>query len=91
MTSYRLTAASVFVFLAVCVGQAGGGLEAVTHLQLIHRVLDTSQVQGSLAYSSCGFHKRSPDDPPLCGFCLTILVHRKKFCKRFLLTIHACG
>ena len=64
MTSYRLTAASVFVFLTVCVGQAGGGLEAVMNLQLIHRILGTAQVPGSLAYSSCGFRKQAPNSLP---------------------------
>jgi hypothetical protein len=64
MTSYRITAASVFLFLTVCVGQAGGGFEAVVDLQLIHRILDAAQVPGSLAYSSCGFRKRVPDDLP---------------------------
>jgi hypothetical protein len=64
MTSYRITAVSVFLFLTVCVGQAGGGFEAVVDLQLIHRILDAAQVPGSLAYSSCGFRKRVPDDLP---------------------------
>lgn len=64
MTCHRLTVASVFLFLTVCVGQAGAGFDAVVNLQLVHRILDTAQVPGSLAYSSCGFRKRVPDDLP---------------------------
>ncbi|HLZ39832.1 MAG TPA: hypothetical protein VKQ11_02660 [Candidatus Sulfotelmatobacter sp.] len=64
MTSYRLTAAAVFLFLTVCASQAGDGFEAVVDLQLIHRILDSARVPGSLAYSSCGFRKRVPDDLP---------------------------
>ena len=64
MTSHRLTAAFVFLFLTVCVGQAGTGFEAIVDLQLVHRILGTAQVPGSLAYSSCGFNNRVPDDLP---------------------------
>jgi hypothetical protein len=66
MSSYRLTAASAFLLLTVCVGQAGSGVEAVIDLQLVHRILGSAQVPGSLAYSSCGFRKRAPapDDLP---------------------------
>jgi len=62
--SHRLTSALVFLFLTVCVGQAGTGFEAIVDLQLVHRILGTAQVAGSLAYSSCGFKHRIPDDLP---------------------------
>src|SRR5450432_4513882 len=62
--SHRLTAALVFLFLTVCVGQAGTGFEAIVDLQLVHRSLGKAQVRGSLAYSSCGFNNRVPDDLP---------------------------
>jgi hypothetical protein len=64
MTSHRLTVASVFLSLTVCVGQAGGGFEAVVKLEQIRSVLRAAQVSGSLVYSGCGFDKRVPPDPP---------------------------
>jgi hypothetical protein len=64
MTSYRLTAASVFLFLTVCVGQTGGVGDSVIDLLQIDRILRAAHVSGSLAYSSCGFHKRVPDAVP---------------------------
>jgi hypothetical protein len=62
--SHRLTPALVFLFLLYCVGQAGTGFEAIVDLQLVHRILGAAQVPGSLAYSSCGFTNRVPDDLP---------------------------
>jgi len=62
MASCRMTIASVFVLLTVCVGQAGKG--TVPELFQIGRVLRAAHVSGALAYSSCGFHKRVPDDLP---------------------------
>ena len=68
MISFRLTAASVFLVVTVCVGQAGGGFEAVVNMQRIHRILEAGHVSGSLAYSGCGFDKRVPPDlPPLAA------------------------
>lgn len=64
MDSCRMTVASVFVLLTVCVGQAGKGHDAIPQLFQIGRVLHAAQVSGALAYSSCGFHKRVPDDLP---------------------------
>ena len=64
MVSCRLTAAFVLLFVAVSVGQAGKGVEAVVGLQQITNVLRGAGVSGSLAYSSCGFNKRVPDDLP---------------------------
>jgi len=64
MTSYRLTVASVFVFLTICVGQAGGGDNPWIGLLQIDSVLRAAHISGSLAYSSCGFHKRVPDALP---------------------------
>jgi hypothetical protein len=64
MTSCRMTIASVFVLLAVCVGQAGKGDDALLELLQIGRVLRAAHVSGALAYSSCSFHKRVPDDLP---------------------------
>jgi hypothetical protein len=64
MISYRLTVTSVFVFLTACVGQARAGGDSVIELLQIDRVLRAAHVSGSLAYSSCGCHKRVPDSPP---------------------------
>jgi hypothetical protein len=64
MISHRLTVASVFVFLTACVGQTGGVGHSVIDLLQIDRVLRAAHVSGSLAYSSCGFHKTVPDAVP---------------------------
>jgi hypothetical protein len=65
MTSYRLPVVSIFIFLIICLGEAGGGDDGWVGLLQIGNVLHAAHVSGSLAYSSCGFHKRVPDAPPI--------------------------
>jgi hypothetical protein len=52
-------------------GQAGKGDDAVPELFRIGRVLRAAHVLGALAYSSCSFHRRVPDDLPL----MRVLAH----------------
>ena len=69
MASSRLRAAFAVVFLIVCAAQAGKGDDRspIPGLFLIHRILQAGHVSGSLAYSGCGFDKRSPPDLPPLG------------------------
>lgn len=57
---------SVFVFASVSSGQIARSDNPWTALFQIDRVLRGADVSGSLAYRSCGFHTKLPDDlPPL--------------------------
>jgi len=69
MTSNRLRTALAIVFLITCSDQAGKGDDRtpVAGLNLIHRILQSANVPGSLAYSGCGFDKRVPPDLPPFG------------------------
>jgi len=69
MTSNRLSAALAIVFLIICSDQAGKGDDRtpIPGLNLIHRILQSGNVSGSLAYSGCGFDKRVPPDLPPFG------------------------
>jgi len=69
LTSYRLRAAIVGLFLTICVVQSGRGDDRspIPGLNVIHRILQGGHVSGSLAYSGCDFDKRVPPDLPPFG------------------------
>jgi hypothetical protein len=69
MISYRLRAVFAVVFLIICSVQAGKGDDRtpIPGLNLIHRILQSGNVSGSLGYSGCGFDKSVPPDLPPFG------------------------